>query len=119
MAIRGSSDRGPIGRPGDYYGAPRHGQLEVALAAWQFNGRMDLRVYCAPTLLTNAREWIVSGGGRDTRESEVFNTTAPNRVSSGETAETESVEARQASKCPEEFAVERGVNHVRDYRSDR
>jgi len=42
------------------------------------NGRMDLRVYGTPTLLTNARDWISSGGGRVTRESEVFITTAPN-----------------------------------------
>jgi hypothetical protein len=34
-------------------------------------------------------------------------------------AETESVEPRQASIFPEEFAVEKGVSHVRDYRSDR
>ena len=40
--------------------------------------RMDLRVYSTPTLLTNACEWISSGGGRDTRESEVLVTTAPN-----------------------------------------
>ena len=80
---------------------------------------VDLRVYSTSTLVTTAREWISSGGGRDTRESEVFLTTAPNWVYSGETAETESVEATQTSICPEEFVVERGVSHVRDYRSDR